>query len=357
MIVTESNVTLASSSTASSKREVRESLRMWVGDTRPDFENNTGNNIDISVEGVLVSLSEAGKTALTSETQSSSMQALYDIDEAVESDPRTQLIKLIVEILTGKKVMLVRAEDVAQSSDAAAAVSDATATASGQAQRAGYGIEYDYHESYSESASMDFNASGVIRTADGKEVSFDLSLNMQHRYAEETSIRIREGDAKKIDPLILNFSGTAAQLTDQKFSFDLDANGTTEDISFIQGGGFLTLDRNLDGMVNNGSELFGPATGNGFNELLTYDEDGNLWIDENDGIYQQLRIWTKNAEGKDALSSLKESNVGALYLGNVSSPFDIKNAQNALQGQVRASGVWLSEDGQANSLQQIDLVA
>jgi len=354
MIISASNVTLASTSFASSKREIRESLRTWVGETRPDFE---GMRADTSLEGVIVSLSEAGQAALANATESGKIEALHDIDEAVESDPRTQLIKLIVELLTGKKISTLRAEDVMQSSATASTSYDPSAPVSDQAQPAGYGIEYDYHESYSESASMHFKATGVIRTADGKEVSFDLSLAMQHSYAEETNISLREGDAKKIDPLILNFSGTATQLTDQKFSFDLNADGNTEDISFVQGGGFLTLDRNNDGKVNDGSELFGPATGNGFAELQTYDEDGNLWIDENDSIYQQLRILMKGAGGEDIVTSLKQSHVGALYLGNVASPFDIKNAQNELQGQVRTSGVWLSEDGKAGSLQQIDLVA
>ncbi len=144
-------------------------------------------------------------------------------------------------------------------------------------------------------------------------------------------------------------------MTDQKFAFDLDADGTEDSISFVQGAGFLTLDRNGDGIVNNGTELFGPNTGNGFDELQVYDEDGNHWIDENDSVYSQLKVWTKDADGNDVLRSLKENDVGALYLGNVSSPFDIKNAQNALQGQVRSSGLWLTEDGQAHTMQQIDL--
>ena len=151
--------------------------------------------------------------------------------------------------------------------------------------------------------------------------------------------------------------GSAEQLSNQKFSFDLDADSDREDISFVQGGGFLAFDRNGDGKINNGKELFGPVSGNGFAELKALDEDGNNWIDEKDAVYRQLAIWTKDNEGKDVLSSLKQSNVGAIHLGNVSSPFDIKDSQNNLQAQVRASGIWLSENGQVGSMQQIDLVA
>jgi hypothetical protein len=354
MIIAESSVTLASVSSATSKREVSESLRAWVGDTRPDFENASRTNTPAT--GTLVSISNAGMTAQSNETQ-----AINNVSDAVENDPKIQLLKLMIEYMTGRKISTINAADIASAGKArnvssASTPSSQTATPQ-QAKPAGYGIEYDYHASYSETASMNFDASGVIRTADGQEINFDLSVAMQRSYSEQTNVRIREGDAKKVDPIVLNFSGNAAQLTDQKFSFDLDADGKKEDINFIQGGGFLTLDRNNDGKVNNGSELFGPTSGNGFAELSSLDSDGNNWIDENDAAYQQLQVWTKDAEGKDTLTSLKESHVGALYLGNVSSPFDIKDAQNQLQGQVRASGVWLTEEGQAQSMQQVDLVA
>jgi hypothetical protein len=45
-----------------------------------------------------------------------------------------------------------------------------------------------------------------------------------------------------------------------------------------------------DGRVNDGRELFGPRTGDGFAELAAYDDDGNNWIDENDGIHDNLSI-------------------------------------------------------------------
>ena len=59
--------------------------------------------------------------------------------------------------------------------------------------------------------------------------------------------------------------------------------------------------------------------------------------------------------GADTLRSLQEANVGAISLARVATPFDIKDQNNALQAQVRASGVYLQENGGVGSIQQVDL--
>ena len=164
--------------------------------------------------------------------------------------------------------------------------------------------------------------------------------------------------AKLKDPLVLNFNGNAAELTTTRFSFDIDSDGQQDQIAFTgPNSGFLALDRNNDGVINNGSELFGPTTGQGFAELAAYDQDGNQWIDENDSIYNKLRIWSKDAQGQDQLIALGQRGVGAIYLGQVTSPFALKDSDNNLLGQIRSSGVFLQENGVAGTVQQIDLKA
>ncbi len=363
MKIESSNILLTSQHSSIEKRTVEESLRMWTGSQRPDpstglrtgFEGRQAPVRNAAPASVIVNLSPEGKSA--AQADSSRQTAAVDPEKELEKDSRYLLIKLMVEALTGKRINLVKMED-SQPAQSAQDIPDPNqAAAPEQPQPAGFSIEYDRHEVHYEAEQTAFSATGTVATADGKEIRFDLNLTMSREYLEQTDVSLRLGDAVKKDPLAINFGGTAAQLTDTKFSFDLDSDGTTDQISFVgAGSGFLALDKNADGKINNGSELFGPGTGNGFSELAAYDQDKNNWIDENDAVYAQLRVWAKDAEGNDTLSTLAQRNVGAIYLGNVSTPFDIKNGQNRLDGQVRSSGVYLKENGGAGTVQQIDLV-
>ena len=198
-------------------------------------------------------------------------------------------------------------------------------------------------------------AGGVVRTADGREINFSLDVSMSRQFMSNQSLSIRAGAAMK-DPLVINLSGAPGDLTEQKYSFDIDSDGDADQISFAgQGNGFLALDRNNDGTINDGGELFGTESGNGFKDLAEFDTDGNQWIDENDAVFDKLRIWMKDETGRDQLVALGQAGVGAIYLGNVSTEFAVKDAANSQQGQVRSSGVFLRENGGAGVIQQIDL--
>ncbi|MFZ6657544.1 hypothetical protein [Undibacterium sp. TJN19] len=350
MKIASSDISLSSSHIATSKSETQESLRAWKGDQRPDFEGRNLGSVSSNVQ-----ISDAARAVQASSVDATS--SAKSVDDVSDNDPRVQLIKYIIELMTGKKIHLLSSSDLHTDAESGA---DNTPAASAPAQaapaqKAGWGVEIDSQHSYTETEQTSFQSIGRIVTADNQEINFNLSFELNRSYHEESTSNIRLGDGKKVDPLVLNFSGNPTQLSSQKFSFDLNADGTKENISFVQGAGFLALDKNNDGKINNGSELFGPGTGNGFAELAAYDTDGNNWIDENDAIYQKLKVWTKDATGKDQLQTLKQANVGALFLGNADTPFALKNAQNVSNGQIRSSGLWLTEDGKAQSLQQIDL--
>jgi len=63
----------------------------------------------------------------------------------------------------------------------------------------------------------------------------------------------------------------------------------------------------------------------------------------------------KNNFVEDQLSSLKEKNVGAIYLSNISTQFDIKNSDNQEQGQVESTGVYVDENCGVKTIQNLNL--
>ena len=350
MRIEASTLSLQAAHRETQQRAVSERLRMWVG-ARPDFEALEQGRPARPVAVVQIS---AAARAKATEDATADKQATA----GASADPKLQLLIDIIERLTGYKVKLVRAQDL-QATSEPIALTDPNKPASPQAPAAGYGVEYDYRASYTETEDTQFSAEGIIRTADGREIRFQIALAMQRSYHEETSVSLRLGDAVRAkDPLVINFDGSAAELADTRFAFDLDADGQQEQIARLAGGsGYLALDRNHNGRVDDGSELFGPHSGDGFADLAAHDADGNGWIDESDPVFRQLQVWRQTAEGDGQLVGLAEAGVGAISLARVSTPFDLKTGTNTQLGQVRASGVYLAEDGRAGTVQQIDLTA
>ncbi len=210
--------------------------------------------------------------------------------------------------------------------------------------------------SVTEAESTSFTGVGTVLTSDGREINFNVELNMSRAFTAKYQ-SFEQSDYIKTDPLIFSASESLSEVSDQKFYFDLDADGKTEKISFATGNsGFLALDKNGDGRINDGSELFGTKSGDGFKDLSAYDEDNNGWIDENDSVFDDLKIFSKDSAGNDKIISIKDFGVGAIYLGNADTQFDIKDNSNNTLGTVRKTGIYLKENGGVGTVQHVDLV-
>jgi hypothetical protein len=333
MKIANAQLELASRHVSVARREVSESLKIEIG---PSLAN-TADEARSAEEtpSSLVRLSDAARQKLDADTTARTANKL---DDPVKNDPHLSMMRAAIEMLTGRKIQIsdVELRDPAEAD-------------------AYYALEYERHESWFEAETTEFSAQGKVLTSDGREINFELNLSMSRSFYEESHFSVRMGNVK--DPLVLNFAGTAAELSDAKFRFDLDADGEQDDIHALKpGSGFLVFDRNQDGKVNDGRELFGALTGDGFGELAALDEDGNGWIDENDSAWTRLYVWEKDAAGQDRLRSLKDANVGAISLAHVNTPFSIKDQNtHQLQGEIRATGVFLQETGGVGTIQKIDL--
>ena len=107
-------------------------------------------------------------------------------------------------------------------------------------------------------------------------------------------------DNPPISPLALDLTGQGLEIIDLDDSnayFDLDNNGFASHTAWLGGGsGFLALDLNGNGRIDDQSELFGAvsfdsADDHGFAKLALYDENGDGVIDAQDSVFQDLLIW------------------------------------------------------------------
>jgi hypothetical protein len=131
------------------------------------------------------------------------------------------------------------------------------------------------------------------------------------------------------DPLILDLDGDGIETIGadpvNPILFDHDGDGIKTGTGWVRpDDGFLVLDRNGNGTIDNGTELFGDSTplsggGNaadGFAALRDQDTNGDGLVDANDANFANLRLWRDlNQDGvsqANELSSLADHGIGAL---------------------------------------------
>lgn len=289
-------------------------------------------------------------------------QASADDDGAGIADPGIRMLRQVIEWLTGDSVEVFDAR--ALDGDPPASAAQVPAQLPGEpaagsvpppAAGAG-GAAWAVQAAYRETESLQVKAQGTVQTADGQTLSFSIELQMQRSYSATLSASGGEVPAPR-DPLVVNFGGQAAQLSDQRFAFDLNQDGAPDAMRLpASGSGLLVFDRNGNGQLDDASELFGPASGDGFADLARLDEDDSGWVDSADAAYAKLGVMA-NADGSTrAIRSLGSLGIGALGTSRIDTPFSLKDAQNRLLGQIRSTGVYLNENGSAGTLQQLDVV-
>lgn len=370
MRIASSNIELASEQIDLRYSSVYERLHKWdnKSDVTVESSSEAGKaKIESIVKKDILELSKQAQAqsaqAAVAPVQASSEDTLDELFGSEVDDLKMQIVKDMVEMFTGKKIKVFDSRELHRKHasndtiDTPQQAQQNAQAAQNAPQREGWGIDYFRREVHQTKEGFAFSAQGSVTTADGRAIQFSAALEMNRETYTEVTTSIKDGDAL-IDPLVVNFSGAGTQLTDVKFEFDLDSDGTNEMINVpAAGSGLLAYDKNGNGVVDDGSELFGPSSGNGFIELASLDDDKNGWIDENDAAFTTMKIWEKAADGTDVVSSLLSKDIGALYTGSATTNYSLYN-NNTLSGKIRESGVWLHErSGNVGTIQEIDLVA
>lgn len=216
------------------------------------------------------------------------------------------------------------------------------------------------------SQSLEVSIQGTIVASDGTQRQLDINIGISQSFVQNLQLNrsnatqnIPQGVNKKIiDPLVIDYEGNGTELSDTKMRFDLDSDGTPDQIATLKkGSGFLALDKNGDGKINDGNELFGTKSGDGFKDLSVYDSNGDGKIDKDDPIYDKLRIWTPDGNGEGKLVGLGEKGVGVIYLNPKESEELMKGESGDLLGIKRKSADFLFNNGNTGNIHHIDLVS
>lgn len=293
---------------------------------------------------MLRQLKQQDALELSHSNETSSIDELFDLSD--EDRAKINLLERLITALTGKEFKFSRMVKLNLNSQSSkSTVSE---------QQPSFGFQFSSSHEVYESEKMSFESKGVIKTEDGREINFQMNLNYSREYYEKSETMIQFGGVMQ-DPLVLNLDGNGIVFGDDTIKLDINLDGKEDTFRRLaSGSGFLALDQNENGIIDDGSELFGPQTGSGFGELAAYDQDHNGWVDENDDIFNSLKIWQVDAQGNSKLLGLKESGVGAIYLGAVNSPYHIKEGLETI-ADIKRSSVYLREDGKSLAIHEIDL--
>jgi len=165
-------------------------------------------------------------------------------------------------------------------------------------------------------------------------------------------------------PLLIDLDGGGFRLTDARHGvrFDIGGDGNLDQVSWIEAGStnaWLVLDRNDNGIIDNGTELFGnmtvqppPPEGierNGFNALSEFDKpssggNGDGRIDVQDSVFPKLRVWQdSNHNGVSDASELKS--LAAVGITGISLMYRESRRMDEFGNRFRYRGVLLKSQG------------
>lgn len=188
--------------------------------------------------------------------------------------------------------------------------------------------------------------------------SFELNLKFKKNVSSEERIGItlEELGIKKVDPLVLDLSGEGINLTEagKGALFDITADGSLDSTAWVKGNtAMLMYDRNGNGTIDDGREVFGDQNGasDGFAELAKYDSNKDSKINFLDPVFKALKLYRDlNGDGKIAkneLSTLSEMGIKALNLNFVRTSADINGNSLILNGSFER------EDGSSGQLADV----
>lgn len=169
-------------------------------------------------------------------------------------------------------------------------------------------------------------------------------------------------------PIVVPLTNTPLRLSSPDVPFDLDANGTLDIVSWPEEASkfaFLAIDRNGDGVINNGSELFGdhtvPGADDGFSALLAMvkEELGRVpdiaEVNESNPLFSRLLLWVDG--NRDGVSQSHELSPASSVLQAVGLGMTLTGKKDPEGNLYRYKGWARYRDGRTRKVYDIILTA
>jgi hypothetical protein len=175
-------------------------------------------------------------------------------------------------------------------------------------------------------------------------------------FRDRTADKAADGSIRR-DPLALDLDGDGIETIGLRHGkpilFDHDGDGIKTGTGWLKSDdAWLVLDRNGNGTIDSGRELFGVETlksnsklaTDGFDALRDMDSNTDEKIDQSDVVFDQLRLWRdSNQDGISQIGELSTLNTNGITSIGLQSTVSTKNLGN---GNIQtASGVFSRSDG------------
>jgi hypothetical protein len=161
------------------------------------------------------------------------------------------------------------------------------------------------------------------------------------------------GDTRQVDPLVFDLDGNGVDLTtaENGVFFDMDGDGARDKTAWVAGGdALLALDRNGNGQIDDGRELFGEQNGaaDGFAELARFDQDGSGTIDTKDAVFNSLILL--HADG--GMSRLRDEGITGIRL-DIAVGLDAPEEQRLAGGVIASQSEFTRTDGRRGTVADV----
>jgi hypothetical protein len=185
------------------------------------------------------------------------------------------------------------------------------------------------------------------RSADiqSQAVTYQISMQVSH---VEAQVEIQNVQISTADPLVLDMKGDGIELTSAGGGaiFDINGDGQKESTAWVKGSSaFLAMDRNDNGRIDDGGELFGDQHGaaDGFQELARFDFNGDTVIDRKDPVFKTLKVY-QDLNGNGSIDTGEVASIEKVGIASINLDFEKSDINKNGNGLV-LRGSFTTEDG------------